>query len=207
MVHKDACKFFCPKCHEAGETSSPKFTPDGDGTQQKKEATHLDSRTRQLLKQERGRALQNFPILIFRRKKFPQSTSMTPLRPSSFSSSAGKYADDGMWLLMFLGNSLEGKNLLFSLCIFPFQKQRCVQEDWVYGRCPASLLVFWTTFRISKVGTPALSISHQVRQSGLADVSAGRGMRRGVHVLSMFNYSGVYLVALSFTMKIRPGCG
>lgn len=74
-------------------------------------------------------------------------------------------------------------------------------------KVPSFLVSLLDHFQNLQSGGPALSISHQVWQSGPADVSAGRGMRRGVHVLSMFNYSGVYLVALSFTTKIRPGCG
>ena len=138
MAHQHIWMFFCPKCHEVGEKCSPNSTPDWNGAQKMKQATHPESQTRQLLEQERGWELQNFPTLTFRRKTSPHPASLTPLRHGwlvflDLCSGKYYYADDGIWLLIFLGKVLIfgiwnlaliflGGTVAQLFHLFPFQK-------------------------------------------------------------------------------------
>lgn len=123
-VHKNVCNFFSPKCHEAPENYSPKFTSDWMGHRRGSDSPGITNKA--IIKAGKGMTAPERSHTNLSREEGPSlhSDHFIPLRPSDFTRlCAEKYAGGGIWLWMFLDSFVEKKPQLLSFQILPFHSR------------------------------------------------------------------------------------
>lgn len=167
-----------------------------------REVIYLKSETRWSRKQERGWVLQNWPV-----QERSHPTRFTPLRPSDFPTLClGKYADDGIWLLTFLGISV-GRKHQFGSHILPFllRNRDTPTKTGPMETVQVFWLIFLRTSRISEMRTPPLYIFDQILQSRPENESVGSRLSSGSMFWTCLVTLACDFIELKLHTKTRSG--